>query len=536
MKNTTNNSTATEYSWQERALQAEAKASQKQAQLEDAIKEMNYLKAQLRLLQAKRFGASSEKANKESKNQLKLFDDAFNEAEVTAEPLAQEPELITVPEHQRKKKKGKRGTSLEGLPENIIEYHLPEEEMVCSCCGHERHVIGQETTRELVVVPAQVHVDVHVQNVYGCRHCEAHGDGSQPVVVKAPKPKRAFPGSIASPSVVAHVIEEKYVMGSPLYRQEQQWARRGVNISRQNMANWISHAAENWFEPVYERMKAELLAQDIIMADETTIQCLKEDGKKAESKSYMWLYRSGRYSPGIVLYEYQSSRGREHPRDFLKGFSGFLQTDGYAGYNNIPNVTNIGCLAHARRKFDEAIKAAGGKGKHPKACEGLDFCSRLYDIERELSLLEPEERYQERLKRSKPVLEAFSAWLHTTKEEVVVKSHLGLAIQYCLNQWAALNAFLLDGRLEIDNNRSERSIKPFVIARKNFLFVDNPRGAKASAITFSLIESAKENGLNPFEYLKYLLEQLPNATITELDNYLPWSKVLPEHCRTPKRK
>ena len=512
----------TEYSWQERALKAEA-------QLAEALKRVEYLEAQIRLLTAKRYGRSSEKT---PKNQLNLFEDVFNEAEATAEPFAPEPELITVSAHKRAKPKAKKGVSLEGLPEKVIEYRLTEEELVCSC-GHERHIIGQEITKELVVVPAQLYVNKHVQYIYGCRHCENNGDGTEAVVVSAPKPNRAFPGSIASPSVVAHIIEEKYVMGVPLYRQEQQWARKGINLSRQNMSNWIMHA-QTWLQPMYDRMKAKLLEQDIIHADETTLQVLNEDGKKAESQSYMWLYRSGRFGPGIVLYEYQPSRAREHPREFLKGFKGYLVTDAYAGYNDIPDVINVGCWAHARRGFDEAIKAAGKRLKEPKAAEGLRFCNELFSVERELKDLDPIERYEQRLLRSKPLLDAFLAWLRKTQEESTPQSHLGKAVGYCLNNWQALNNFLLDGRLEIDNNIAERAIKPFVIGRKNFLFCITPRGATASATTYSIIESAKENGLKPFEYLKYLFTELPNASSEDLDKFLPWSETLPEYCRTSK--
>ena len=529
MKNTTEISTTTEQFWQERAEKAEA-------QVQNILQEMEYLKAQMRLLTAKRYGASSEKSKQDS-NQLSLFDSAFNEAEASAEAFAPEPELVSVPAHKRKKSKGKRGQLLEGLPENIIEYHLTEDEMACSCCGNQRHVIRQEITKELAVVPPQFSVNVHVQDVCGCRHCESNGDGSEQVIVTVPKPNRAFPGSIASPSVVAHVIEEKYVMGVPLYRQEKQWARRGVLLSRQNMANWVVHAAQNWFAPIYDRMKATLLKQDIIMADETSVQVLQEDGKTPESKSFMWVYRSGRYGPGMVLYEYQPSRAREHPQEFLRGFKGYLTTDGYAVYSGLPDdVINAGCWAHARRKFDEAIKASGGKKKNPKALEGVGFINKLYDVERDLKEHEPHSRYEERLVRSKPVLEAFLVWLQTTSRESLPQTHLGKAINYCLKQWKPLNTFLLDGRLEIDNNRTERSIKSFVIARKNFLFCVAPYSAKASAITFSLIESAKENELKPFEYLKYLLEELPNATSNDLDKYMPWSEEIPEYCKTPKNR
>ena len=516
MENTAKTPEPTEYSWQERALKAEA-------ELAKALKRLEYLEAQIRLLTAKRFGRSSEKTNK---NQLQLFEDAFNEAEANAEPFAPEPELVTVAAHQRAKSKKKKAADLEGLPETVIEYRLPEEELTCSC-GHERHIIGQEVTKELVVVPAQFSVTKHVQYVYACRHCENHGDGTTPAVVKAPKPNRAFPGSIASPSAVAHVIEEKYVMGVPLYRQEQQWSRRGVNLSRQNMANWIMHA-QHWLQPIYDRMKEKLLAQGIIYADETTIQVLQEDGKKAESQSYMWLYRSGRASPGIVLFEYQPTRSGEHPK-------GFLVTDAYAGYNGIPDVTRVSCWAHARRDFDEAIKAAGRRAQDPKSLEGLKFCNALFDIERELEDLDPQERFEQRLQRSKPVLEAFLAWLEKTSAECVQQSHLGKAVSYCLKHWKELNNFLLDGRLELSNNRAERSIKPFVIGRKNFLFCVTPRGARASATTYSIVESAKENGLKPFEYLKYLFTELPNAAAKDLDEFLPWSETIPEYCRTARK-
>lgn len=511
-----------ENNWQERALRAEAL-------LEDALKELEYVKAQVRLLTAKRFGASRERTPQE---QPSLFESVFNEAEATYEPFTPEPDLTEVKGYQRKKRKGQRDELLQGLPENVIEYHLPEEEIACPACGHPRHIMSKEIHRELRIVPAEFWVDVHVQHVYSCRHCEQHGD--EPNIVTAPRPQRAIPNSVASPSVVAHIMEQKFVMGNPLYRQEQQWERQGVHLSRQTMSNWLLYCAEHWLEPLYHRMKIHLLQRDIIQADETTLQVLDEAGKAAESKSYMWLYRSGREGPGIVLYDYQPSRQSCHPQEFLRGFTGFLQTDGYSGYNQVENVTRVGCWSHARRGFDEAIKASGGKEKHSKAKEGLEFCNQLFRLERKWKDLKPPERYEERLLHSKPVLEAFLAWLQDTQMGALAKSHLGKAITYCLNQWEALNGFLLDGRLEIDNNRSERSIKPFVIARKNFLFCITPKGAQASAITFSIIESAKENGLKPFEYLEYVLNQLPNATSQALDQYLPWSDTIPDHCRSPK--
>jgi len=526
MEKTPQTPTTTEKSWQERALKAEAR-------VELLSHEVDFLRSKLNLAAAKRFGSSSEKTNPD---QLGLFEDAFNEAEATAELFAPEPELITVPEHTRKKTRSKKGASLEGLPENIIEHRLPKEELACSCCGQERHVINQEITHELRYVPASLSIDVHKQYIYGCRNCEANSDGETPFIVAAPKPKRAFPGSIASPSITAAIIDEKFVQGVPYYRQEKQWERRGCAISRQNMANWVIHAGKVWFEPIYEHMKALLLRQNLIHADETTVQVLREQGRKAESKSYMWLYRSGRYDQNIVLYEYRPSRAGEHPKEFLKGFQGYLVTDGYSAYTGIsPEIINAGCFAHARRGFTDAIKAAG-KNKNTKSAEGLAFCNQLFEFEKKWHDLDPQERYEQRLIHSKPVLAAFLAWLKTTGELTVPKSHLAKAINYCLNQWDALNIFLLDGRIPIDNNAAERAIRPFVIGRKNFLFCNTPNGAKASAITYSLVETAKENGLKPYDYLEYLLEELPNADLTDLERFMPWSGALPERCHTPKKK
>jgi transposase len=394
--------------------------------------------------------------------------------------------------------------------------------------------MSTEVRQELKVIPAQVKVVRHVRYIYSCRRCEREEINTP--IVTAPMPSPVFPGSLASPSAMAYIMSQKYVESMPLYRQEQQFTRLGVELSRQTLANWMLYGADRWLYLLYDRMHEYLLKQEILHADETVLQVLREPGRAAQAPSYLWLYRSGRDGPAIILFEYQTTRAGKHPRRFLSGFKGYLHVDGYTGYNGLPDITLVGCWAHARRKFDEALKALpDAKSSAPVAAkEGLDFCNQLFAIERDLKEATPDERYKIRLERSRPVLDAFSAWLKNQFPRVLPKSALGQAIRYCRSQWDKLEAFLLDGRLEIDNNRSERSIKPFVIGRKNWLFANTPRGARASTVIYSIVETAKENGLNPFAYLSYLFEKLPNLDTNDqntLDALLPWSATLPITCR-----
>lgn len=487
---------------------------------------LRWYEEQFRLAQRQRFAPSSEQTHPD---QLLLF----NEAEAVADPAKEEPTLENIA-YTRKKRKGQREVKLEGLRTERVEYRLPEEEQTCACCGGSLHEMSTEVRRELKVIPAEVKVVEHVRYVYSCRHCERHE--IQTPIVSAPMPSPVQSGSLASPSSVAYIMSQKYVEGMPLYRQEQQWARFGVELSRQTMANWMLHGAQ-WLNPIYERMKAYLLQQDIAYADETSLQVLREPGRTAEQKSYLWLYRTGPWSPAIVLYEYQPTRAGEHPKRFLEGFMGYLHTDGYDSYDQVAGVTRVGCWAHARRKFVEAVQtlpkntpAAG-----TVAQQGLDFCNRLYAIERKAEGMPPEQRLTIRQEQSRPVLEAFWVWLQEQSARVLPQGLSGKAVTYCLNQRERLQAYLLDGRLEIDNNRSERAIKPFVIGRKNWLFANTPKGAQASATIYSLVETAKENRLHPFYYLTYLLETLPQLPdprdLEALDALLPWSSSLPLTCR-----
>lgn len=332
-------------------------------------------------------------------------------------------------------------------------------------------------------------------------------------------------------------MTQKFVSGVPLYRQEQEFKRNGILLSRQTMSNWLLKSTEDWLKPVYVKLHELLRRREVLHADETTLQVLHEPGKTAQSKSYMWLYRTGSDAEmPIVLYDYQPDRRGKRPKEFLDGFKGYLHTDGYAGYHSeLPeDVVIVGCWAHARRKFDEALKGLAEKGRADSlALKGKQYCDKLFRIERTLKDLSSENRQEERRKQAQPVLDAFSAWLKSANP--APKSGTGKAVHYALEQWEYLERYLLDGRLEISNNRAERSIKPFVIDRKNFLFANTARGADGSAVMFSMIQTALENGLNPFAWLTYLFRTAPNL---DMDDPEQLKILLPDHapedCRAPK--
>lgn len=510
----------------EELQQKMAKLEQQNAAL---VIKLKWYEEQLHLAKSKRFGASSERLHPDQ-----LAMELFNEAEAEADPAKPEPTLETIT-YQRKKKRGSREAKLESLPVETIEYRLSEEERVCPCCTRVLHEMSTETREELKFIPAVVKVVRHVRHIYACRQCERNEIRTP--ILTATMPAPVVPGSLVSPSILAHVMSQKYVDSQPLYRQEQQFQRLGVELSRQTMANWIIAGSERWLAPLVHYMHKELLKVDMLSADETTLQVLREPGRPAQSDSYLWLYRTGRYDPQIILYDYQAGRSGEHPKKFLNGFSGYLQTDGYSGYNKVENVTQLGCWSHARRKYHEALQALPANQRSgTTAAEGLAFCNALFEVERKWKEATVEQRFQARLTESRPILDAFFAWMGEQEPRVLPKSLLGTAITYTLKQWEKLNVFLQDGRLAIDNNRSERAIKPVVIGRKNFLFSNTPRGAKASAIIYSIMETAKANSLHPYMYLKYLFEympQLPDATDPEaLSKLVPWYPSLPLICRT----
>jgi len=491
------------------------------AELEALVKHYEEL---FHLAQHRRFCASSEKTNV---NQLSYF---YNESEVDAAPLSEEPEYEEI-RYKRRKRKGKRKDDLSSLPVETINYTLPEDERICPEHNIPLHVMGHEKRQELKVIPARVVVVEHCQEVYSCRVCEKESD--HVTIMKAPVPAPVIRGSLASPSAVAHIMTQKFVMCSPLYRQELEWGWFGVRLSRQTMSNWVIKCAFDWLTVIYVKLRIKLLESEILHADETTLQVLCELNRAAQTRSYMWLYRtSGDAVNPVVLYEYQETREAVHPQTFLAGFKGYVHTDGYQVYHSLIAVIIVACWSHMRRKFEDALKvmpAADRKGSN--AQKGEAYCTRLFDFERKYAKLTAEERYEKRQVESKPVAEEFFAWAGSIR--ALPKSLLGEALTYAANQREWLMNVYLDGRLELSNNRAERSIKPFVTGRKNWLFCNTPNGADASAIVYSIIETARENGLKPFEYLKYLLEKLPNITTSEVDALGPWSEEIPEHIKMP---
>jgi hypothetical protein len=344
--------------------------------------------------------------------------------------------------------------------------------------------------------------------------------------------------SLASPSTVADIIAGKYRDALPLYRQETIWHNMGIDLNRTTMANWLIRCTEEYFAPLVERIREDLVKRDILHADETHVQVLKEPGRKPENKSYMWVYTTATQDERpAVVYDYQPSRSGDCARKFLGDFSGYLQTDGYAAYHKVTNAIHCGCWAHLRRKFVEAIQVKNKGDTSTTAETGLQYCNKIFDIETELADKSAEERYTTRLKLAKQVLEAFWAWLDSL--HVLPKSKLGDAVTYAINQKSYLQNYLLDGRLEISNNRAENAIRPFTLGRKNWLFAITPRGASSSAAIYSLVESAKANGLDVYKYFNYILTLMPGMDWHNhpglLEKLLPWSDKAKLYCADKTR-
>ena len=493
-----------------------------QAEIEELKRKLEHMNEVFANAQRARFGQSSEKASYVmAEDQICLF----NEAEKEQDHKAEEPteETFTVRAHARKKKRTLEEMTA-NLPEKEILLELPEDQRICGKCGGTFKPIGKKFVRhELQVIPRQVKLLAYYTVTYACDHCEKDTGFAHLANVKPPVPLMKH--SLASPSSVADVMAKKYADGLPLARQEKIWAREGVELSRATMANWVIQCSEVWLKPLYKHMKQRLLEQNVIHADETVVQVLKEDGKPATSESRMWVYASGeRSTTPIRIFEYQPDRSGKRPESFLRGFTGCLVTDGYSGYNQVQKVTHCGCWAHMKRKWREAMPD-GATVKTSKAAVGFQYCNKLFSLEKKCANLKDKCRKEYRQNIMLPVLEEYFCWVNTLDPEK--GSKLAEAVTYARNQKAALCAFTEHGEVPISNNLAENAIRPFAVGRKNWLFCDTVKGAESSAIVYSMVETAKANGLDPYDYLLYALSVLPyygKSTSHEmLDSAMPWS-------------
>jgi len=466
------------------------------------------LQEQLNLALARRYAASSEKI---SPDQYRLFD----EAETDTEEEWEEDKII-VPAHTRKK--GGRKKLPENLPRVEVVHELSGDQLTCPHDGATLTEIGAVTSEQLDIVPAKIQVIRHIRKQYAC----ACGQS----IKTAALPQQPIPKSMASPGLLAHITVSKYQDALPLYRQETILRRIGVEIPRATLANWMIRSG-TLIQPLINLLRDRMLEYDIIQMDETTVQVLKEPGKRAQSKSYIWVQRGGPPDQPVVLYDYDPGRSAEVPKRLLGDFKGYLQADGYDGYNAVVaanGLTRLGCMAHARRKFTDAIKAQGRNRKRGQAHRGLALIRKLYRIEKQARQLKlkSQDRYGHRQKHALPVIIEMRTWLEDALPQVPPSSATGQALNYLHNEWDRLVRYLDDGRLEIDNNLAENAIRPFVVGRKNWLFSTSVKGVKASANLYSLIECAKINGLEPYAYLRHIFTELPKAgTVEAIEALLP---------------
>lgn len=511
--------------------------------LKDKQKELEFMNAmlsdRLTLAQRKRFGSSSEKYA-EGYEQM----DLFNEAEASAGSEAEKPafEEVHPSSYKRKKRTGKKEEDLSDFEvTGTIEYKLAGEDRYCPDCGKKYKVVTKETVKRLKFVPAKFEVVKEVTYVYSCPEC-----GS----MKRPEktPPLVSGGSIATPSLVAGIMNAKYVNGMPLARQEREFARYNLNLSTKTMANWIIGCADRYLTPLYDRMKEAFLKSRYIHCDETRIQVIGEPDQKGSTQNWMWVYLTDGYSgsPQMALFDYERTRAGYHPVKFLDGrFHGYLTCDGYQAYHGLDDsITVTGCFTHARRRFDAALTAlkrdfTKEQLKETVAYNAMARIGILYKVEELIKNKTPEERYEERQKQARPVVDALFEWLHSMEDSVDRSSLIGDAILYTLNQEPYLRRYLDDGHLSIDNNSAERAIKNFAVGRRNWLFAKSIRGADASAVVYSITETALLNGLKPYVYLTYVLDQIrqmgPFPKPKELDRLLPWSDNLPEGFRTKNK-
>jgi len=507
------------------------------------------LEEQLRLAIHRRYGGSSEKADPDQPS-------LFNEAELLSSAAVIDAqsatEDVTVPEHTRGK--GGRKPLPAHLPRRRVEHDYPDAEKICPCgSGQCRRRIGEMVSEQVEIEPATITIIENVRFKYGtCAVCDGvfpEADdtaAADPVglaqsipfapaprtIIVAPMPAQPLPKSIAGPSLAAFVAIMKYGDGLPLYRVEKILARYGLDVTRTTLAAWMIRLAE-LILPLIKLLHATQVSYDVMQMDETTVQVLKEDGRSAQAKSRMWVRRGGSPKTPVILFDYEPTRSGAVAWRLLEDFKGILQSDGYSGYTAVgkrDGIVHVGCLAHARRKFDEALKAQKATGRGGLAAEGLALIQRIYRVEKlaREAKLTPEQRKKLRDERARPIWDELRRWLDAKRGHAPPQTLVGKAIGFLDNQWPLLIRYLDDGRVEVDNNLCENAIRPFVMGRKAWLFSDTPAGAHASARLYSLIETAKASGLEPYAYLEHVFAELPAmTTVAEIETLLPWNVAQP---------
>lgn len=492
-------------------LQQQQLLTQKQHMIEQLLE-------QFRLQRHRQFGASSEQAP----GQGYLFNEVESLAAEITEAIDAETTSADNSDAAVKLTRGYRKPLPPELPRIDVIHDLPASEKICAC-GCQREVIGEAVSEQLDIIPAQVRVIRHIRKKYGCGQCE-----SAPVT--APLPPQPIPKSNASAGLLSHIATAKYCDALPLHRQESILQRGGIDLSRQTLARWMIQCA-HLLQPLHNLLRDYLLSGPVIHCDETVVQVLKEPDKSPSSQSYMWVQSGGPPDCAVTLFDYRPSRSGQVPLHLLSGYRGYLMSDGYEGYNAVAQqdgIEHLCCWTHVRRKFIEAQRAQPKVHKNgvSKADMALNFMGKLYGIEQRIKTLAVEERYSLRQHESVPLLQQLRTWLDKTLDTVLPSGKLGEALQYLHKYWPKLIRYTERGDLPIDNNRAENAIRPFVIGRKNWLFSDTPQGAQASAIIYSLIETAKANGLEPYAYLRNVFTELPSAqTLEQIEALLPWRVV-----------
>ena len=517
-------------------LQLQDQNDKLSGEIQDLNKKMEVLIEQITLANKNRFGRASEKMMDTSQICFMEVDGTivfFNEAEAVSDLDAEEPDTLESKPVRKPKAVGKKDADIKGLPVNVINHYMTEEELTEEFGENGWKQLPDAISKRYRFIPAKVEIDEHHVGVYASKN-----DGR---ILKADHPKALLHGSLVSPTIAAAIINGKYVNAIPLYRLEQEFSRYGLTITRQNMANWMIRLGESYLAVLYDYLHQKIYDYHVIQADETPV-LVNRDGRCAGSKSYMWVYRSGHLyaDKQIVLYDYHKTRNSSHPREFLRDYSGICVTDGYQVYHTIEkereDLRIAGCWVHARRKFDEALTVI------PKAHQNksdaflvIKQIQAIYREEGKLSQLSSEERLMQRQLVIKPLVDALFVYLKKMEPTVPASGQLRKAYTYILNQEKYLRVFLEDGEVPIDNNASERAIRGFCIGKKNWQMIDTINGAHSSAIIYSIAETAKANNLKPYDYFVYLLEEIPKHMDEEdrsfLEDLLPWSQKLPEGIR-----